>query len=345
MSEKTEQPTPKRLREAREKGQTAKSQEVSSAVVVLALVAYVILRWPAIYRILTEGTDLAFQLGAQPWPEVLPLLVPAIVGGALNILLPLLALVIFGALAANLAQVGFLLAFQAALPKLENLHPKKWFSKVFSKKGLFDFLKNVVKVTLLGLVVWRVLAGHWADLFVLPRGNLDQVWLVLGSTIKDLALSASVAFALIAAADYLWQRHSFMRDNMMSKDEVKREYKEMEGDPHIKAKRKQLHQEMASQNAVGRVRQAKVLVTNPTHVAVALDYEEGRTPLPLILAKGEGHLAQRMIEEAKRAGVPILRQVDLARSLFEDGTEDAYIPRNLLGPVAEVLRWLKTLER
>jgi type III secretion protein U len=96
---------------------------------------------------------------------------------------------------------------------------------------------------------------------------------------------------------------------------------------------------------VGRVRQAKVLVTNPEHVAVALDYEEGRTPLPVVLAKGEGHLARRMIEEARRAGVPVLRQVDLARALFRDGLEDSAIPRDLLGPVAEVLRWLKTLER
>ena len=345
MSEKTEQPTPKKLRDARNQGQLAKSQEIPSAAVVLALIFYLALRWPTIYDLLSASLELAFRVCGRPWAEALAQLAPAVTGGALNILLPLVVLVVGASLAANLAQIGFLVSFKAALPKLDNLHPKKWFQKVFSKKGLFEFLKNVAKVTVLSLVVWRVLANHWGDLFLIPGGNLGQVWLVLGQTLWDLALRAAVVFALLAAADYLWQRHSFTKDQMMSKDEVKREYKEMEGDPHIKAKRKQLHQEMASQNSVGRVRQAKVLVTNPTHVAVALDYEEGRTPLPVILAKGEGHLAQRMIEEAKRAGVPILRQVDLARALFQDGLENSYIPQNLLEPVAEVLRWLKTLER
>jgi type III secretion protein U len=131
----------------------------------------------------------------------------------------------------------------------------------------------------------------------------------------------------------------------MSKDEVKREYKEMEGDPLIKSKRKQLHQEMANQNVMAGVRQAKVLITNPTHVAVALDYEEGRTPLPLIVAKGEGELARRMIQVAKEAGVPIMRQASLARALFAGGEEFCYIPSDLIAPVAEVLKWLKGLEK
>ena len=131
----------------------------------------------------------------------------------------------------------------------------------------------------------------------------------------------------------------------MSKDEVKREYKEMEGDPQIKGKRKQLHQEMLSQNTLGNVRKAKVLVTNPTHYAVALDYEKDRTPLPVILANGEGFLAQRMMQVAREEGIPIMRNVPLARSLFENGTENAYIPKDLIGPVAEVLRWVQSLQR
>jgi type III secretion protein U len=131
---------------------------------------------------------------------------------------------------------------------------------------------------------------------------------------------------------------------MMTKDEVKREYKEMEGDPHIKGKRRQLQREMASQGAVGSVARAKVLVTNPTRLAVALDYEEGRTPLPIVLAKGEGELARRMVAEAERLGIPVLREVGLARDLFAEAGENAYIPKNLIGPVTEVLKWLKSLE-
>lgn len=131
----------------------------------------------------------------------------------------------------------------------------------------------------------------------------------------------------------------------MSKDEVKREYKEMEGDPYIKGKRKQLHRELIAQGAMDNVRKAKVLVTNPTHYAVALDYDKDTTPLPIILAKGEGELARRMIAVAQEEGIPIMRNVSLARNLFENGTENAYIPQDLIRPVAEVLRWVQSLKQ
>ena len=345
MSEKTEQPTAKRLRDAREKGQVARSQEIPSAAIVLALVLYLYVRAEDIFRQLSEVTLLSFSAAMMPWEEGLARLVPALTGAALNILAPLVVLVVAVSLAANLAQIGFLFSARAAIPKLENLSPKKWFQKVFSRKGLFDLFKNLIKITVLGIVVWRVLSQHWADLFKTPATGVDQVWRMLGSAAWDLSIQAAAAFALLAVIDFFWERWQFTKQNMMSKDEVKREYKEMEGDPLIKSKRKQLHQEMINQNTVGNVRRAKVLITNPTHYAVAIDYEEGRTPLPLILAKGEGPLAERMIAVAREEGIPIMRQVPLARALYQDGTENAYIPKDLIGPVAEVLRWLQTLER
>jgi type III secretion protein U len=290
-------------------------------------------------------TLLAFSVVGDSWEVGIARLVPALLLMALNILLPLVVLVIIASLASNLAQIGFLFSMKAAIPKLENLSPTKWFKKVFSKKGLFDLVKNLVKIIVLGLVVWRVLVMHWNDLFKIQASDIRQIWSVLGGSMWDLAIHAIVAFSILAVLDYFWERFQFIKQNMMSKDEVKREYKEMEGDPHIKGKRKQLHQEMIAQGAMDNVRRAKVLVTNPTHYAVALDYEEGKTPLPIILAKGEGLLAQRMIAVAKEEGIPIMQQAPLARALYQDGTENSYIPPDLIGPVAEVLRWLKTLER
>jgi type III secretion protein U len=343
--EKTEQPTAKRLRDAREKGQVSKSQEIPSAAIVLALLLYFVVRSRAVFTQLSDLVDLSFGVIDQPWEAGLAIMVPATVGVALDIVLPLVLLVIAVSLAANLAQIGFLFSAKAAMPKLENMDPKKWFKKVFSKKGLFELVKNLLKVALLGVVVWRVLVNNWAELFRISGSDIRGLWTVLGGTAWDLTVSAVAAFALLAIFDFFWERHQFMKQNMMSKDEVKREYKEMEGDPHIKSRRKQLHQEMASQNVMHNVRRAKVLVTNPTHYAVALDYEEGRTPLPVVLAKGEGELAKRMIALAREEGIPVLQQAPLARALFEEGTENAYIPKDLIGPVAEVLRWLKTLER
>ena len=185
---------------------------------------------------------------------------------------------------------------------------------------MLEFLKNIIKVTVLGVTVWVVMRDHLPTLFAIQRGTIWTMWEVLGMAVKDLLLMAAGVFCVIAAVDYLFQKWQYTKNHMMSKDEVKREYKEMEGDPQVKGKRKQLHQEMLSQNALGNVRKAKVLVTNPTHYAVALDYEKDRTPLPVILAKGEGFLAQRMIRVAQEEGIPIMRNVPLARSLFENGT-------------------------
>ena len=171
------------------------------------------------------------------------------------------------------------------------------------------------------------------------------MWSVVGAAVGELLLYSAGAFAVVAAVDYLYQRYKWTNDHKMSIDEVKREYKESEGDPMIKSQRKQLHREMINQNTVSNVRKAKVLVTNPTHYAVALDYDKDKTPLPVILAKGEGWLAQRMIAAAKEEGIPIMRNVPLAQALYREGTENAYIPRDLIGPVAEVLRWVESLKQ
>ena len=231
------------------------------------------------------------------------------------------------------------------MPKLDNVSPGKWFKKVFSVKNAVEFLKNIVKVTVLGVTVYVIFADYLPRLFRIPQGNVGDMWSVLGAAAGDLVLTAAGVFCVIAAADWFFQKWQFNKQNMMSKDEVKREYKESEGDPLIKSKRKQLHQEMIAQNQVANVRKAKVLVTNPTHFAVALDYEKERTPLPVILAKGQGALAQRMIRAAEEEGIPIMRNVPLARGLYEQGAENSYIPQDFIGPVAEVLRWVQSLQR
>ncbi|MDR1086482.1 MAG: type III secretion system export apparatus subunit SctU [Deltaproteobacteria bacterium] len=345
MSEKTEQPSPKRLREAREKGQVAKSQEIPSAAVVLAIVFYFLARGRSLAEILSQMTGKVFALTGEPFETALPQALEAVQDGFFRLVAPLVVLVITVSVLSNLAQVGVLFSFKAAMPKLDNLNPAQWFKKTFSKKNLFEFVKNLVKVAVLVLTVKTVLSGHWRELWLLPRGDAGLFWQILGGLCGDLLLYAAAAFAVVAAADFLYQKRKFLKDNMMSKDEVKREYKEMEGDPLIKSKRRQLHQEMANQNTMAGVRKAKVLITNPTRVAVALDYQEGQTPLPIVTAKGEGELARRMVAAAQEAGVPILRQAPLARALFAEGEEFAYIPADLIPQVAQILRWLKTLER
>ncbi len=344
MSEKTEQPTPKRIRDSREKGDVCKGQDLAPAATVLALVLYAVASGERIYEELCEMVLAPFEVMHLPFGEALARCAGIVVDIAVGIVLPVVGVVMGAALVVLLAETGFLFAPKAAMPKLENLSPAKWFKRVFSMKNLFEFVKNVIKVAVIGTLAWNVLNKYIPLLFSIPEGGASAMWTVLGQAAAELLLMTSGAFAVIAAIDYLYQKWRWTHDHMMSIDEVKREYKESEGDPVVKSQRKQLQRELMNQNTLGNVRKAKVLVTNPTHYAVALDYDKDSTPLPVILAKGEGALAQRMIEVAKEEGIPIMRNVPLARALYRDGAENAYIPRDLIGPVAEVLRWVQSLE-
>lgn len=343
--EKTEQPTAKRLREAREKGEVAKSQEVPSALTVMLIAVWFIAMGSSMLMDLIGMTEVPFLVMNRPFTEALTIVSETTLFSALKVAGPLFAMVMLIALCANLAQVGVLFSFEAIIPKIENLNPKKWFQKVFSLKNAVEFLKNIIKITVLGLTSWYIFMKHLPTLFRIPSGTVEHIWTILGTVILDLILTCASVFCVIAAVDWLFQRWQFTKQHMMSKDEVKREYKESEGDPMIKGKRKQLHQELLAQGKMDKVRKSKVLITNPTHYAIALDYDQEKTPLPIVLAKGEGELAKRMIKVAEEEGIPIMRNVPLAHALFEQGTEDAYIPSELIVPVAEVLRWVQSLSK
>ena len=312
---------------------------------MLAFALYAIGNGETVWEELVQMTTVPLEVFHLPYEEALAKCAGLIVDVSLGIVFPVVGLVMGVALMVLLAETGFLFAPKAAAPKLENLSPTRWFKRVFSMKNLFEFAKNIVKVTVLTGIVWLVFSDYLPVLFQIPKGGLGAMWGVIGSAVGELLLYSAGAFAVVAVLDYLYQKYKWTHEHMMSIDEVKREYKDSEGDPQIRGQRKQLYRELMNQNALGNVRRAKVLVTNPTHYAVALDYDEEKTPLPVILAKGEGALAQRMIEVAKEEGIPIMRNVPLARALYSEGVENNYVPRDLLEPVAEVLRWVKSLER
>ncbi len=152
-------------------------------------------------------------------------------------------------------------------------------------------------------------------------------------------------FIIAAAADYGLERWQYTKGLMMTKDEVKREYKEMEGDPQIKGRRRQLHRELLTNDAVQATRRASAVVTNPTHIAVALRYDRDEAPLPVVLAKGENLIAQQILDVAERYDIPVMQNIDLARALHERVEIDQLIPADLIEPVAEVLRWVRRLAR
>jgi type III secretion protein U len=201
----------------------------------------------------------------------------------------------------------------------------------------------VLKITFLSVLVWKVIAAALPQLFTLPRSGAEGVFEAVGSMMTMLLMNVAVAYIILGLADFAWQRYQHRNGLKMSKDEVKREYKEMEGDPHVKGMRRQLQKEMAMHGAVKNTRRASALVTNPTHYAVAIYYEKDETPLPIVLAKGEGAVAEAMILEARDAGVPVVQNIPLARAMTARAEVEQYIPDEFIEPVAEVLRLVKEI--
>ena len=343
MSDKTEQPTPKKLRDAREKGQVAKSQEVGSAAVIVTVMAVFILRWEANLDALKALYPFLLGLMHQPIREAAPIAGSAALSTFFFVAGPFIVAAPLAGITAHLSQVGVLLAFKGAMPSLDKLSPKQWFNKVFSKKALVELGKTIVKVVVLGWILHKTVMDNIDPLLKSGMHSPELFLSVFGSVLFSIFLWCTLVFAAVAAVDFLLQKKMFMSQMKMSKDEVKREYKEMEGDPHIKSQRKQLHQEMVMNNTLQQTRKASVLVTNPTKIAVALYYKEDETPLPVISAMGQGAIAKKMREVAEEEGIPIMENVPLARNLLEQGEVQNYIPADLIQPVAEVMRWVNEL--
>ncbi len=337
-SEKTEQPTNKRLRDARKKGQVAHSKEISSTALLLGLFAYFYCCGGWIYGRLIELIQAPADFHKIPFDQALPQVLAIMATEAGLLSLPALGIVLLLGIAANYFQVGPLFSVEPISPKLSKLNPVDKLKQIFSMKNFIEFVKSVIKVVFLSVLIYYLIRDALPSLVYIPYDGLDGVIQLLDALLFRLAIVTGFAYIAIAAADFFFQRRQHVKQLMMTKQEVKQEHKENEGDPQIKGKRKQLHRELANGEVEKRVKKSTVLVTNPTHYAIALFYEKGRTRLPVLLAKGKGARALRMIDIARREGIPVMRNVPLAHALYDDVDADTCIPRELIEPVAEVLR-------
>jgi len=343
--EKTEQPTPKKLRDARKKGQVAKSQEVASTAVVLTAFAYIWGGWDFIYENLQELLGAPIFFMNEPFLEALGSVFMIVANKFIIISVPMVMATAVAGVVGNIIQVGMLISFEPVTPNFNKIHPKNWFKKVISKKNLFEFGKSLFKILFLVFLLKWLIEGSLQDLTRAPLYGVDGLLTVLAHILRRIVLYCAAVYVAISALDYLLQKYLHIKELMMTKDEVKREFKEMEGDPHIKAKRKQLHQEMIMNDTMEKVKKSSVLITNPTHIAVAVFYDEDETDLPVITAMGKDYTAMRMIEAAKEAGVPIMRNVPLARDLWDQAKVMQYIPSDLIEPIAEVLKWVEEVTK
>ncbi|MDR1590623.1 MAG: type III secretion system export apparatus subunit SctU [Puniceicoccales bacterium] len=348
MSEKTEDPTPKRIRDARNKGNIAKSQDVNSTLTLIGAFCYVGLGWNQHLENISEMiliptqfigrcNDLGGYTGQALWSVLMK------TGG---IVFPAIFVVALMGLIGNFAQVGILFTSKTIQPDLSKINPMSKAQQMFSMKSLVELLKSTVKIIFLGFLLVGVVKDVFDDLILLPFCKLSGVLSILGPIMTNFAKMVIFAYIAMAALDYAYQKYKWKEGLKMSKDEVKREYKESEGDGQVKSKRKQIHKEMMEEDPPQKTKQASALVTNPEHVAIALlyDFERPVFPLPIVIAKGVGIIAEQMIAVAEKEGIPIMRNVPLAHALLDTAGVMEYIPRDLMAPVAEVLRWVKDIK-
>ncbi len=341
--ERTEPPTPRRRNEARAKGQVARSQDLTAAVLLLAGFLALALLGPSIWHsmLAVMRTGLEPKLPASI-DEVLPFAAAAAVE-MFRRLAPYLLILLFTGFAVMYAQVGPLLTLQPLTPTLSKLSPLRGIQRLFSIRSVMTAVMNLGKLFVVGLVAYLVIAGSApAILFAFTLDFTDLFWLGAHIVFR-LALALTGAFLLLALLDLAWQRYRHERDLRMTKEEVKDELRSMEGDPAIKRRRRQIQLQLAMQRLKKDVPEADVVVTNPTHVAVAIRYDSETMSAPQVVAKGADRIALRIREIAAVHGIPIVERKPLARALFDTVEVGQYIPERFYRAIAEILAYVYEL--
>ncbi|MBI4816162.1 MAG: EscU/YscU/HrcU family type III secretion system export apparatus switch protein [Deltaproteobacteria bacterium] len=342
--EKTEEASPEKLRKAQEEGQVPKSQDFVSAfgftagfMTLAALFGYVggrmkdytLLAFDAAFRAPTISTIATLSTDAVPF--------------FLMTIIPIGAVVFVSGIFTNVLQTGFFLAFKAIVPKLDKINPINALKGYLKLKKYIELLKNIVKMLIVGYLAYAVMRDALKDMVLIVAMPFHISVDYAQGLIWDFFVKVCVAFVLIGAADLLYARKTFAKEMMMSKYDVKQEYKQMEGDPHVKGERKRLAHELLFSGSMENVKNADAVVVNPTHIAVAIKYDKDKSKAPTVVAKGQRIHAEKIKEIAKHYNVPILRNIPLAEALskLEVGEE---VPEDLYEAVAEVLAFVYKLK-
>ena len=347
MAEKTEKATPKKLRDARKKGQVAKSQDFGSAFTFVVSISSVLILSNYIFQKLSSYMIMVFNQSRHPGE--LSSNVSSYLWQSLMIIaecsFPTLVITMIVGVFVNFLLVGPMFSLEVVLPKLEKLNPVTNLKNLFKFKTVFELLKSLFKIT--GAIVIVYYTMKQATPEVLSSADLPVVAIlnIFSSFLIKLIIRIGIFFVIVALADLVYQRANFAKEMKMEKFEVKQEYKDTEGDPQIKSRRRQTAHEIAYQEGPKSVRRAKTVITNPTHLAVALEYDEVEQIAPKIVTMGQGIMAEKIIDAALEYNIPVMRNVPLAQTLFATGKIGQYIPEECYIAVAEILKWLKSLEQ
>jgi len=346
FEERTERPTPHKREEVRQKGEVAKTRELPATAVLLsgalALAAMGSFTYQEVSRITTR--ILSFSIIRGEGAGDLMLLLEDCVIALLLALSPVLVVVFVTAVLSNVAQVGFVLSLEALKPKFSKVNPLKGLERLFSKQSLMELFKSLLKLLIIGIVAYGSVEGEMGGLADLGDMEPASVALHSLSSLFTIVLKCGLAMMVLVALDYAFQRWEFEKRIRMTRQEIKEELKKSEGDPLIKARVKSIQREMARRRMMQSVAKADVVITNPTHLAVALSYQGPKMNAPQLVAKGAEKVAEKIREVAKKHGVPIVENKKLAQSLYTMVDLGQEIPGTLYQAVAEILAYVYRLK-
>ena len=341
--------TPQKLKRAKEEGQVVKSKDFSTAISLLAMFMIINAIAPIIWGQISKMFVLLYEQIPNKHLEdigyahlLLLTIVPLVV-----IIVPILFLAMLVAVIADFIQVGPLISTKAIEPKFDKLNPVSGFKGIFfSSKTYFELVKNVVKVLILGYVAYIVFKAHIPSLLGLCAiENTFSILYEFGRIIIDFVTKAGILFLIIAGADYMFTKFKFLKDQKMSFKEMKDEYKNSEGDPHVKAALRQRRMQMLQQSMLDAVPSADFITTNPIHVAVALKYNTDAMKAPRVVAKGSELFAKKIVKIAKEHNIPVIENPPVARAIYRFVDVNKEIPPELYKAVAEILLFVYNLRK
>lgn len=339
FQERTEKATPRRRQKAREEGKVAKSAELNGAAIIMVGFTAIFLLGPYLAE---HMQDLMRSIMANA-PTIAtndPSFYHTFTDYAMKfftVVGPVFLVMVLVGLGVNIAQVGFKISSKALEPKMDKLNLAQGLKRLVSARSLFNGARDIVKLLVIGLVAFFVIRDEFDSFFLLPDMSVGQLATTMGRLALIVALKVGSVILVIAALDYAYQKYEFEKSIKMSKQEIKEEYKDTEGSPQIKSRIRQLQREMSRKRMMADVPTADVVVTNPTHLAVALKYDPDVSDAPIIVAKGARLIAQKIKEIAREHGIPVIEDKPLARALYKMCDIGDFIPAKLFRAVAELL--------
>lgn len=346
MGEKTEKATPKKLKEARKKGQVAKSQDFPSAFTFIVAISTILISSGFFYKKLSEYLTTMFRrIGPHlDLSEQAGGLMQEVMETILTTSFPVMLAVSIVGVLVNFLIIGPVFSMEAMKPDIKKLNPVTNIKNMFKMKTFFELLKSIFKITGALILIYWVVHNSLGKLIAAAALPPIGAAMIFSEFLLEVIIKVGIFFIVVGVADLVFQKHNFAKEMKMEKFEIKQEFKDTEGNPEIKSKRRQIAQETAYQDGPRAVRRAKAVVTNPKHIAVAIEYEPESEPAPKIVTMGIDVLAEEIMKLALDYKIPIMRNVELAQTLYYKGNISDYVPEETYQAIAEILKWVASLE-